>query len=665
MRLYRSFALLFLTGILASAQRDPDRLEPIMQPRIQTPSEVEFQIRQYLMRRVTKLPQPATAEQWTGESTRLRKHLLEDVVFHGWPKEWVNSSPKFEDLGILYSGDGYRIRKLRYEIVPGFQSVALLYEPKQFHGKVPAILNVNGHDYNDGKAAEYKQRRCINFARRGILALSLEWLGCGELRDPKGKEGNQHWIAAQLDLVGANAAGIFYLAMRRGLDYLYDHPSADRARLGMTGLSGGGWQTITLSSLDERVAVAVPVAGYASMVSEVERLSDTGDIEQIPTDFFVGTDNSYLTAMRAPRPTLLIYNAEDDCCFRAPLVKPYVFDAVLPFFAAFNRSDNFQWHENRDPGVHNYQLDNRLQAYQFFAQHFGLPAINDEIRVDEDIKTYRELVVGLPANNLTMLGLAKKIAGRIERQPIPSSRDARTAWISSEREKLKQVVRYSPSAVKHPWAVYNTKAKGVETRSYRFELSNGLSATGIWAKGITSLDGAPATIILRDDGKKFAAVEAAERLSRGEQILALDLLLTGDASPVDQHAEARGPYLALLLATLGDRPLGIEVSQLIAITRWLQTVGHTSKIRVESTGIRNQIRALIASALEPALYRELSVHQGIRSLSYLLDTPITFDMAPDLFCLDLYKQFDLDRLAAMAEPTKLAQRENMDAPSKK
>jgi len=36
------------------------------------------------------------------------------------------------------------------------------------------------------------------------------------------------------------------------------------------------------------------------------------------------------------------------------------------------------------------------------------------------------------------------------------------------------------------------------------------------------------------------------------------------------------------------------------------------------------------------------------SFSYLLDAPVQYRTAPDLFCLDLYKYFDLDRLAAMA-----------------
>ena len=108
------------------------------------------------------------------------------------------------------SGKGYRMRKLRFEILPGFETTAILYEPENASGKVPAILNVNGHD-SKGKAAEYKQKRCINFARRGIFALSLEWLGFGELSQHE----NAHDFGAHLDLVGANALGLFYLAMQR------------------------------------------------------------------------------------------------------------------------------------------------------------------------------------------------------------------------------------------------------------------------------------------------------------------------------------------------------------------------------------------------------------------------------------------------------------------
>jgi hypothetical protein len=122
-------------------------------------------------------------------------------------------------------------------------------------------------------------------------------------------------------VVGANEVGLFYPAMRRGLDFLWENPSVDRNRIGVTGLPGGGWQTIVLSALDERLGVSIRVAGYASLEGRLALapVTEAGDLEQNSTDFGVGQDYSTLTAMRAPRPTLLIDNAEDDCCFRAPL----------------------------------------------------------------------------------------------------------------------------------------------------------------------------------------------------------------------------------------------------------------------------------------------------------------------------------------------------------
>jgi len=176
--------------------------------------------------------------------------VLNNVVFHGWPKEVVEAKPVFEDVGMIPSGKGYRIRKLRYEVVPGLWSIALLYEPEGLTGKVPAVISVLGHFYGKGKAMNFNQELCINYALRGMLAVTPEWLDMGELNSP---ESSHLDFGAHIDLVGANPVGLFYLAVRRVLDYLYIHPNVDKSRIGVTGVSGGGWQTITLSALDLRV----------------------------------------------------------------------------------------------------------------------------------------------------------------------------------------------------------------------------------------------------------------------------------------------------------------------------------------------------------------------------------------------------------------------------
>ena len=617
--------LCILAGKTAPSQTDPRSLARHLDPPLQSPDITAYQLRHHLRGKVPSLPAPPSAEQWTTEAKRLRREVLEKVVFYGWPREWVEAPLRFEDRGLLPSGPGYRTRKLRYEIVPGFWAAAILYEPERLSGKVPAILNVNGHVGAPGKAVEYKQKRCINQARQGFLSLNLEWFSYGELSQLE----NRHWYGAHLDLAGANGVGLFYLAMRKGLDYLDQHPNADRARLGVTGLSGGGWQTIVLSALDDRVWASAPVAGYASSVSRIERPGDIGDIEQNPTDLLLYADYPHLTAMRAPRPTLLIYNAEDNCCFRAPLVKPYIFDQVRPFFALYRGEDRFGWHENLDPGDHNYQLDNRLASYRFFTRQLRLPLAETEFPVDAEIKTAEELTVGLPADNLTILGLARKLTGRIER-PAPT------------RARLEQVLRYRPVAVERAWALGNSKTKGLETRSWRFDFSNGLSATGVWLKAIATLDRASATIVLRDEGKKASQNEVAERVNRGEQVLAVDLLFTGDGAPQSPASYA----WAQMVASAGERPLGLQAAQLIALARWLDS----PRTRLETNGIRTQVMAMAAAALEPKLFSQAVARNGMTSFRHLLDAPIEYQAAPELFCLDLFREFDLDRLAEMGQP---------------
>jgi dienelactone hydrolase len=656
--------LLLATGGPGWAQSDADRIAPILAEEILAPGAATLQLKQFLLRNVAAPPKATSASEWTTEASRLREHLLRDVVFHGWPSEWVTAAPKFEDLGLIATGKGYRLRKLRYEIVPGFESVALLYEPEKMEGRLPAVVNVNGHVGPPGKSVEYKQKRCINLARNGILALNLEWLSFGELGHPE----NAHWFGAHLDLVGANALGLFYLEMRKGLDYLASHPRVDPKRLGVTGLSGGGWQTIVLSALDERVAVSVPVAGYSSTATKVEarRFGDLGDLEQNGPDLLDGSDYPHLTALRAPRPTLLVYNAEDDCCFRGPLVEPLVFQAVKPIFKLYGKEADFAYHENRDPATHNYQLDNRLAAYRFFSRHFGLPAIEGEPGVAEEVKTYDELLVGLRKDNQTILGLARQMSHGLNRTVLPRDDGARPAWIASQRERLKHVVRYAPAEIGRAWTVANTKNKGVETRSHLFEMAGGgerggqrgLNIDGVWLKAIDAPANAPAALVLHDKGKKVAAGDVEARVNRGEQVLALDLLFTGDAWKSED-----GPHAyAQIVDGQGNRTLGLQAAQLVAVAKWLRARSAVPKVRVEVTGIRNQVAAQVAAAIEPDLFSEVRVREGMQSLAYLLDTPVRFQDAPELFCLDLYKELDLDQFADLASPARVVIESHVRAP---
>jgi dienelactone hydrolase len=613
--------------------------ESLTQPSRDIPWK-EYQLQQFLLKRYVSLPTLTTPEAWSTEEERVRKHVLNDIAYHGWPREWVDSAPKFEEAGIIETSHGYRIHKLRFEVVPGFYSTALLYEPAKIVGRVPAILNLLGHE-PDGIGVEYEQKRCINFAKRGIIALDLEFLGFGELTNPE----NTHDFASQLNLAGSNALGIFYLSMRRGLDYLSGLPEVDTTRMGVTGLSGGGWQTVLLSALDPRVAVAVEVAGIGSRELNLTHPVDTDEIEEDAPDLMQREDYPELLALRAPHPTMEIHNGTDSCCFRAPLVKPYLYDQVKPFFQLYGASDKLAWSENLDPGNHNYQMDNRQQAYRFFSTHFKLPVLDGEIYSDDEIRTPQELAIGVPADNLTFVTLARKLAQQIQREPVPQESTARQAWVKAKREKLESVVRYTPVSVLRSLRVDNAKSFDFRTLSYRFDFSNELSASGILFREEAAPENAPATIVLDDKGYKATTDIVAQHVDRGEQVLALDLFFNGDLLPNRAAWE-------LLTDSSGARPLGLEASQLVAIAGWLRsTTGQP--VRVETNGIRNEVIALTAAAIAPDDFSAVVNRNGMKSLAYLMDTPVPFRSAPELFCLDLYRYFDIDTLTALAAPGKI------------
>jgi dienelactone hydrolase len=648
-------AAIFWHAPQASAQADAKLVAPLLQRRLQTESVVAEQLRHFMLARVPPLSLPPDATQWTTETERLRARELE-VIYHGWPQSWIDAPPKFEEVGTL-EGRGYRIRKLRYEVVPGMYSVALLYEPEHFSGKLPAVLNVHGHGPG-GKAVEHKQKRCINQVRRGMLALSLEWFGFGELNSPE----NDHSFVGHLDLVGANGLGLFYIEMRRGLDYLYNDPRVDRSRIAVTGLSGGGWQTIVLSSLDPRVLAAIPVAGFCSLTTAIEHPEYAGDdAEQNASDFRQGIDYAQLVAMRAPRPTLLIYNAEDDCCFRAGVVKQGVYFDIQPFFKLFSQEQNLRWHENYQPGTHNYQRDNREALYRFLNSVFGLKALPVE---DEDIhgevRSYDDLLVGLPKDNLTILGLARRLA-KVNHKTADTASPAVT-----KRELLRAVTRYQPVKVEHARVIDSLAAKGVESYAYRFEFGNGLSATGVLFRSSDTADDAPAAILISDEGMKATTDDVANLASSGKRVVALEPLFFG------QNIPGTGDFgissYSQMLNGLGERALGLEAAQVAAVAEWLNTgLQHGSPtpgsalatktahrpIAVLTSGPRSQAVALTSAALEPQLFSSVDARHSIPSLEYVLEHPLKYVEVPELMCLDLFRDFDFDVLATLAAPAKV------------
>jgi len=630
----------------AAEQKKPEApeqkgLEALLKREIVGPVLPMTEVQRYCEARVPGMPEVRSAAQWEAEAARLRAAVLQRIVYRGEAAKWRDAPAKVEWLETIKGGPGYRIKKLRFEALPGMWIPALLYEPEKLSGKVPVILNVNGHVGPPGKAYVPKQIRCINQAKRGMLALNLEWVGMGQL----GTTGFDHSRMNQLDLCGSSGLAPFYLSMKRGLDILLSLEHADPDRLAVTGLSGGGWQTIFLSSLDTRVRLANPVAGYSSFRTRAWHLKDLGEAEQTPNDLATLVDYTHLTAMMAPRPTLLTYNSKDDCCFESGYALPPLVDAALPVFRLFDKADALRTHVNDDPGTHNFELDNRQALYRMLGDFFyaGDKRFDPkEIPSADEVKSREELNVELPAENQDFHTLALALSKQLPHDAaLPADKGAAVAWQSARRATLREIVRakdYQVAAIKSD-SEENGKLKATFWR---------LQMGGAWTLPAVELSrGNPqqTAILVADGGRASAASEAARLLDAGYRVIALDPFYFGESKIAE-----KGDLFALVVAAVGDRPLGLQASQVAAIARWARAEDENRPVTLVAAGPRCSLFALVAAGLEPQSVGQVELHGSLASLREVIEQNWSVTEKPELFCFGLLESFDVKQLAALVAP---------------
>jgi hypothetical protein len=602
------------------------------------------EIKDFIDAHLLPMPEPKTVADWERYANRVRKEALDRVIFRGEAAKWRTLPTRVEWQETIAGGPGYKIRKLRYEAVPGLWIPALLYEPTEFKSlKVPVSLAVNGH-HLPGKAADYKQIRCINQAKRGMIVLNTEFLGFGQLNGPN----FDHYRPNQLDLCGTSGVSPFYLVMSRGLDVLLAHEHADPTRVAVQGLSGGAWQTITISSLDTRVTLCNPVAGYGPLSTRMRYLTDTGDPEQDPCDLATVTDYGQMTALLAPRPALLTNNYKDNCCFKADHILPPLVGMARPIYELYGKADNLRTHVNLDPGTHNFGPDNRQQFYDMLKEHFfaDRPDVSAaEIPSDKEVRTADELKVALPKNNADFNSLARGLMARLPRDSsLPSSQKEISDWQASRRALLRQIVRARTLDI----AAVTIGTQKVDAYTVTdFWLRIGTAWT-IPATEIVPPNPKGTAIIIGDDGRAAATGLVEKLLQQGRRVVVVDLCFFGEL-----HIPKRIEYIPadfmIALATVGERPLGIQATQLGAIARWTATRAG-AQVQVAAAGPRSSLIATIAAALETRAIGELDLHGSFGSLKEIIEQNLTAESAPELFCFGLLEHFDVAQLVALVAP---------------
>jgi cephalosporin-C deacetylase-like acetyl esterase len=196
---------------------------------------------------------PADAASWGRRRPEVERAFRQALGLDRLPER----SPLHSRVLAQHDRGDYLVENVVFESRPGFPVTANVYRPKATAGtKRAAILCPIGHYLSAGKTHPDVQARCIKLARMGFVVLVYDAIGQGERMRP----GNIHHDAGYALLpLGQTIAGWMVWDSMRAIDYLLTRDDVDATRIGMTGNSGGGLNTLFTAALDHRVAAAAVV----------------------------------------------------------------------------------------------------------------------------------------------------------------------------------------------------------------------------------------------------------------------------------------------------------------------------------------------------------------------------------------------------------------------
>ncbi len=224
-------------------------------------------------------------QQWPHRRAEIKRRIL---VSQGlWPLP--TKSPLDAVIHGRVEREDYAVDRVYFESVPGHYVTASLYRPKGKSGPFPAILSPHGH-WNEGRfydagedlvrsqieagaetfevGGRYPiQARAVQLARMGCLVLVYDMIGYADSnqlahRPSKWEhlDTKQDWgfMSVQAELRLQNMMGLQTWNSIRAIDFLLEQEETDPSRIGVTGASGGGTQSMIIAAIDDRIAAAMP-----------------------------------------------------------------------------------------------------------------------------------------------------------------------------------------------------------------------------------------------------------------------------------------------------------------------------------------------------------------------------------------------------------------------
>jgi len=327
---------------------------------------------------------PENRKDWETYREELRKEIIRRTgAFCG------QNLPLDMKIKNTFKQESFTVQNIIFQTRPGIYATANLYIPDG-KGKFPAVLLMMGHSFN-GRFYERYQYVAISLVLQGYVVLGIDPWGAGERTTIHGQfedHGDENNLGSCLLDLGETLMGMQLTDNIRAVDLLCSLPFVDAQKLGATGSSGGGNQSIWLAALDERITAAVPVVSAGTF--EAYMLGSPCICEVFPAGLNL-TEEAGILALIAPRALMMINHSKDHNPAFNPREMLTSFEKTKPVYRMLSAESNIANKIFDLP--HGYYPEDRQAMLGWFNQH--LKGIGNGEPVSEpviDTIPYRKLM---------------------------------------------------------------------------------------------------------------------------------------------------------------------------------------------------------------------------------------------------------------------------------
>ena len=609
---------------------------------------------------------PTSRPAWLERRTRLRAAMFQ--AMGSFPDKPCPLEPRV--VGVL-KRNGYRIEKLIFQSRPDVWVTACAYVPETVSGRAPAVLVVHGH-WPWARRDPVVQARCLGLVHLGFFVLAVDAFGAGE-RYPVPASGTYHGalFGSTLWPVGKTLLGMQVYDNRRAVDYLRSRPEVDGDRLGITGASGGGNQSMYAGALDERFRAVVPVCSVGTYQAYLHAACCVCEV--LPGGLRLAEEGDVL-ALVAPRALMVINATKDAYQFSVGEAARSV-DRARKVFALYQVPEKIK-HAVFDSG-HDYNQPMRETMYGWMTQWLKnegdgkpIPEPKHEIEKPEDLRCFPD--ESRPKDFLFPPTFAAREAKNLVAKQAAIKPDHAEEWESTAvylRDRLrKDIFGDFPALPQAPVQLGKTEVEGgVATTPLMLQTEPGLLLP-VTLKSVVGKEGKqPACILLHLDGQAEAIKHrlASALVAKGWTLLAPDLRATGASQPPgDAVAGAPDHNSAEHALWLGRPLLGQWAFDVLCILEWLASQPTLDPRRVMVAGLGQAgIVALCAAGLfDDRISAVLTLSMPV---TYVTETAYPAGTRMGLLAPGILRLGDIPQLAALSAPRRLILADGTTAQGKK